>query len=65
MGIEKEKGTLNELVEMLNEDEITELIRFISRRHLNCISNALHAEAKEIEDRLAGPDDIHDALQDR
>lgn len=65
MGIEEEKKTLNELVEMLNEDEITELVRFISRRHLNCISKALCAEAKEIEDRLAGPYDIHDAWQDR
>lgn len=69
--IENEKMTLNDIVEMLNEDELTELVRIISRRHLNCVSNALCEEIRALEAQLEaseeanGPYDIHDAWQDR
>lgn len=71
MSIDQETTTLSDIVEMLNEEELTELVRIISRRHLNCVSNALCEEIRALEANLEasedtkGPYDIHDAWQDK
>lgn len=70
MNIDRETTTLGDIVEMLTEEELTELVRIILQKHLNCVGNALCEEKKALESQLETsegirvPYDIHDAWQD-
>lgn len=65
------KDALRNFVSTLDDEDVTLLVRVISERRLNCISNAIHEEIAvnetniEMSSTPTGPYDIHDAWQDK